>query len=288
MYHYRGEVTRMHSDLIINVGCIKDVPVERQLRLFAETGFNGVFFDWSRDRMPDPFVPVARRLGLRVQSLHAPFYGMDDVWHDGGEDKARLMLDDLLACVDSCAACQVPLMICHCIIGMDNHSPNALGLARLQPVVEYAARFGVTIAFENTEGEEYLAAVLARFGGMPNVGFCLDTGHEMCYNERRDLLARYGKYLVSTHLNDNLGRTGEEITFFDDSHMLPFDGTADWNRIAGRLHDCGFDGDLTYEFVRGNRPHRHTNDRYLAMSDEEYVRLAFERCERFRRIFDGS
>lgn len=40
---------------------------------------------------------------------------------------------------------------------------------------------------------------------LDNVGFCLDAGHEMCYNHSADMLSLYGDRLIATHINDNLG-----------------------------------------------------------------------------------
>ena len=49
------------------------------------------------------------------------------------------------------------------------------------------------------------------------------------------MLALYGEKLICTHLNDNLGIKDFEgkTTWHDDLHLLPFDGIADWNKIAG-------------------------------------------------------
>lgn len=68
------------------------------------------------------------------------------------------------------------------------------------------------------------------FRGNPAVGFCWDSGHELCYNHGRDMLAQYGDRLLGTRLNDNLGvrDDGGQITFLDDLHLLPFEGIADW------------------------------------------------------------
>ena len=51
------------------------------------------------------------------------------------------------------------------------------------------------------------------------------------------------------HLNDNLGISdfGGKIFGTGDLHFLPFDGIADRNNIAVRLHRDGFEGPLTFE-----------------------------------------
>ena len=113
-----------------------------------------------------------------------------------------------------------------------------------------------------------------------NVGFCWDSGHEMCYNRSQDLLALYGDRLIATHLNDNLGIKdfGGRIFWHDDLHLLPFDGIADWDNIAERLDRCGFDGIMTFELNLNSKPDRHENDEYRRMPIEEYVAEAYKRA----------
>lgn len=138
-------------------------------------------------------------------------------------------------------------MVSHVMIGFDKHTPTETGLGNFERIVSEADKLGVKIAFENTEGEEYLAAVMEHFKDCDTVGFCLDTGHEICYNPGSDMLSLYGDRLIHTHINDNLGVCGDEITYLDDLHLLPFDGVCDFDGVAGRLVRCGYDGTLTFE-----------------------------------------
>lgn len=41
----------------------------------------------------------------------------------------------------------------------------------------------------NVGGEAYLEESMSELRNYDNVGFCLDTGHEMCYNRGKDMLA---------------------------------------------------------------------------------------------------
>lgn len=274
------------NNICINVGMGSSVPEIEQLEIIKSAGFDGVFFDWERNVDRSKEISKALNLGLELQSLHAPFYGMDDIFHadDSLSDK---MICDLIGTIDNAAEHGTDLVICHAIIGMDNHSPNDLGIKRLEKVIEHAEKKKIRIAFENTEGLEYLEKILGAFGELPHIGFCFDSGHELCYNGAEDTLARFGKYLFSTHLNDNMGQTEDEITFCDDSHLLPFDhGVADWNGIAERLHKCNFNGPLTFELVCINRPNRTVSNRYEKMTFEEYISEAYERADRFRKIYN--
>ena len=257
------------------------IPFIDQLPIIRNAGFDGIFMDWERNIELQPVIAKARELGLYIQSLHAPFYGMDDIFHDEEGKLADKMISDLIGTIDACAEFGIDLAVFHAVIGMDNHSPNELGLDRLMKVIDHAAEKNIRIAFENTEGEEYLKAILDRYGDREHIGFCFDSGHAMCYNSGSDILGKFGKYIFSTHLNDNMGQTEDEITFHDDNHMLPYDGIANWDIIAKQLKECKFEGPFTFELVKGNRPERNTNDRYIEMTFEEYINEAYKRAEKF-------
>ncbi|MBQ6020635.1 MAG: sugar phosphate isomerase/epimerase, partial [Clostridia bacterium] len=213
----------------------------------------------------------------------APFGKIRSFW-DGNEEEAEAMLAELTGCLDDCARCEVPLMISHVYIGFGEHPPvTEKGLDYFARALRHAEKRGVKIAFENTEGGEFLAAVLSAFREHPNAGFCWDSGHEMCYNGGRDLLAEYGDRLLGTHLNDNLGVRdfGGTITWLDDLHLLPYDGIGDWADKARRLARTGFDGTLTFELNNVSKPNRAENDKYARMSEREYLTEAYVRACRF-------
>ena len=129
---------------------------------------------------------------------------------------------------------------------------------------------------------------MSAFSDRRHVGFCWDSGHELCYNAGRDMLALYGDRLFCTHLNDNLGirdYTGR-ITFLDDLHLLPFDGIADWSGIARRLNYHGFSDILTFELNTESKPGRHENDYYGRMTPVEYVTEAYKRACRVAALME--
>jgi len=260
-----------------------------EIRLLHEVGYDGFFTGWGRDADLAPVVELARELGLLYQSVHAPFGRSADFW---GTDEAKggEAIAEMLGCLDACAQAQVPVMVAHAFKGFQDHTPTEAGLRRFGRVVAAAERTSVKIAFENTEGEEYLEALLRHFRGSPSVGFCWDAGHEMCYNHSQDILGTYGDRLLGTHLNDNLGIGSKdgEITWLDDLHLLPFDGIADWERNARRLADVGFAGPLTFELNVVSKPGRTENDVYAAMPYPDYLAESLRRALRFADLFDAA
>ncbi|MCQ2426642.1 MAG: sugar phosphate isomerase/epimerase [Lachnospiraceae bacterium] len=258
---------------------------EEQLRLMAETGFDA-YFDGGNDlsRLQSA-KEEADRLGLVHRSLHAPFGKAAAMWH-GNKEESEAAVKELLTSLDCAARTGAPTVVVHAFIGFDTHDPNAQGIETYGRVVRRAEELGLKLALENTEGEEYLASLMNAFRGEKQVGFCLDTGHEMCYNEGRDLLALYGSRLIATHLNDNLGvgKPGH-ITWLDDLHLLPFDGIADWEKIVSRLKNSTCPEYLTFELNTASKPGRHENDVYAAMAPRDYLSLVYERACRVRDLF---
>lgn len=127
------------------------------------------------------------------------------------------------------------------------------------------------------------------FSEEEHVGFCWDSGHELCYNRGKDMLRLYGDRLIATHLNDNLGVSDFEGQIFwtDDLHLLPFDGIHDWKQVADRLNRCGYDGVLTFELIRGNKPNRHDGDKYQQMPVESYIAECYARACRLAYLKNG-
>lgn len=254
------------------------VSPEEQIKLIKNAGFDAFFYEWNPEKIHD-VAAAGKEQGLIFQSIHAPFQKAADFWGED-EEKGNIAVDELLACLKDCVKYEVPIMVVHAFIGFEDHTPTKIGLDRFGRVVKEAEKCGVKIAFENTEGEEYLFALMEEFKDNDTVGFCWDSGHEMCYNHSQDLLALFGDRLIATHLNDNLGISdfGGKTIWTDDLHLLPFDGVADWDYNAKRLKTCGFDGILTFELTRLSKPNRHDNDCYMDMPIEQYIAEVYKRA----------
>lgn len=273
----------MKHQICINTGL--RASTEETIPVIAEVGFDGVFTGWKPGVIAS-FAGLIEKCGLIYQSVHAPFTKMHHLWEDesngGAGDQAT---EELISCVRECGENRVPIVVVHPIIGMERHTPNALGISRFARVVEEGEKSGVKVAFENVEGIEYLKMIIAELGSNPAIGYCWDTGHEMCYNGRMDVPALFGDKLICTHLNDNMGQTDPAvITWLDDSHMLPFDGTADWEGIAARLNRVNFAGPLTFELTTGNKPGRNTHDIYNDLDLKGFYAESFRRAEKFAQI----
>lgn len=257
------------------------LSTDEHVALLKRIGWDGFFTGWNRE-MLDKFRAAADNYGMIWQSIHAPFTQVRYMWNEG--ELGEQVTFELIECVRDCATHNVPVMVIHPFIGFEEHDPTEAGLANFGKIIQSADELGVRLGFENVEGEEYLQAIFERFAGHPSLGFCFDTGHELCYNRGKDMLAMYGHALCHTHFNDNLGVTGEDIFWTDDLHLLMGDGIADWPNIMRRIRATGYDGILTCELTFANKPGKATHDGYASMGHEAFYGLALERMKEISKL----
>lgn len=253
------------------------IPTCDVIRLLRETGFDAVSPEWEPDIDLNAIVETAKQCGLTVQSLHAPYGKMQEMWsRDAAVAKA-----EIFSALDACFTFHIPVLVMHAWIGFDyQFNPESLYYENFDEIVSYAKKRNVQIAFENTEGEEFLFALMERYAEEPAVGFCWDSGHEMCYNHSQDLLAKLGDRLIMTHINDNLGisRFDGKTFWTDDLHLLPYDGIGDWDDNIARLKKAQHLDILNFELNINSKPNRHENDCYKEMPYEQYFAEAFKRA----------
>lgn len=179
------------------------------------------------------------RYGLFYEFLHSPFSHINDMWLNG--EDGDLMLSELMESVDRCAECAIPVDVVHLSSGDNAPSISDIGRRRYHTLVEHAAKRNVKIAFENLRKLYNVAWAMEEFRSCENVGFCWDSGHELCHTTNVEFMPLYGSRLLCTHIHDNRG-----IPRSDD-HMIPFDGVADFRRLAQHIRTSGYQGPITME-----------------------------------------
>ena len=268
-------MTRSIKELCLSTSPSFEMGVTDQISLFGQIGFDAFFTGDTGDLVS--YREHAEKCGLVYQSVHAQNNMTQFLWENS--DGSREMTKGWLECVERCANAGVPIMTLHPFRFVDKLGiPKRHGVENLLPVVELAAKRGVKIAIENCEGEDYLATLLDAFADCDHVGFCWDTGHELCFNRGLDMMSRFGHRLIATHLNDNLGVRDPEgkLTPKDDLHYLPFDGVADWESVAARLRAAHYRDYLSAELKK--------SDRYAELSVEAFVAEAYQRVCRIRQM----
>lgn len=264
----------------ISVGNGYTIPTEDVIALVGKIGFEVISLARSNGADIGALVSTAKNCGLSVQSLHAPITNSAAMW-DHDDAVGLPARQELLSVLDDCRQFGIPIMVAHVWIGFRyTFDAEHLNFANYDAVVAYAKECGVKVAFENTEGEEYLFALMERYKDDDTVGFCWDSGHEMCYNRSRELLTDFGHKLLVTHLNDNLGIRSFDgnMTSRDDLHLLPYDGIADWDRYIDLLKKAKPVDVLNFEVGINSKRDRHENDFYAQMPLENYFTEAYKRA----------
>ena len=256
------------------------LPIGEVLQIIKNVGFDMISPAWESESQLGEIVRIAGELGLELQSLHAPFRKAADMW-SCDENACAPAKKELLEAIDACTKLNIPVMVVHAWIGFNyQFDANNLNYGNFEEIVRYAEENHVKIAFENTEGIEYLMALMEHFKNNDTVGFCWDSGHEMCYNYSEDILGAFENRLMMTHLNDNLGisRFDGEIYWTDDLHLLPYDGVADWDDNVKRLKKARRIPALNFELGIRPKPNRHENDIYAQMPLVQYFTEAYKRA----------
>ena len=264
----------------ISIGNSYAIPTTEVVKLVARTGFEAISPAWKQGIDLNDVIDTARDCGLAIQSIHGPFHGAAALWSEDAAVSGPAIAE-LLEALEDCRKFRIPVMVMHTWIGFEySQVSNETGLRNYGILVAKAKEYGVRIAFENTEGEEFLFALMDHFQNDDTVGFCWDSGHEMCYSYGKDLLKLLGHRLIMTHLNDNLGvsRFDGKTYWTDDLHLLPYDGIGDWDTLVQRLQKSRKLEYLNFELNITSKPNRHENDVYAQMPLEQYFAEAYKRA----------
>ncbi len=243
--------------------------------LFKSLGFGSAFAPYrdvvSRE---EEFADEAAKVGLVLETLHAPYGHINDIWLDGEAGDA--MEAELIDTLRATSRCGAPIAVMHLSSGENAPCVSDIGRRRWDRIVEEAVRLGVTVAFENLRRLAHIAFAMELYRDVPNVGFCWDVGHEKSFAHGMEFMPLFGDRLVCTHIHDNHCQHNE------DEHLLPFDGLIDYSVVAAHLKKSGYAGALSLEIL----PRK--TDRYEGMSAEDYYARAFAAAERLRRLVDGE
>ena len=264
----------MHKIGICTWFSYNNLSIEERLQLIKNAKFDATCLWWgAEDKQKQP--DMARRIGLQIDNVHAPSDNASSLWQEGidGEDYQNM----LISCVKDCAIHQIPTVVVHLTSRPPYPPITEIGLKRIQKIVDVAEHENVKLAFENLWALEFLDKVFERFSS-PYVGLCYDSGHENL-NRHHDSLVSYGDRLFAVHINDNFNDSilpDGTANWNSDAHVLPFDGTVDWDEKMQKLKKCRSVDYFTLE-VDFNRNHERCVI-YKELSAQEYLELAYERA----------
>ncbi|MFH0796079.1 MAG: sugar phosphate isomerase/epimerase family protein [Candidatus Omnitrophota bacterium] len=75
--------------------------------------------------------------------------------------------------------------------------------------------------------------------GLPNTGICLDTGHAFISGNLKELIREFGENIITYHISDTFDS--------QDRHLLPYEGSVDWDYFKKTALDNKEPALLTFE-----------------------------------------
>ena len=219
---------------------------EERLRIIKSAGFDFVCLNMDKllEGEAVGLTPaMCERVDMPIDNVHLTGKGTHSVWAEGERgDKVTARYCKEIAL---CREYGIKVGITHVTWGTSEPPPvGEIGLRRFQRIVDCAEKNGVILALENSVSEEHLAYVFDHIDS-PSLGFCFDTGHRHAFAPSADFIARYGDRLVATHLQDNDGKK--------DLHLLPLDGSINWDKVARELASAPFSRTRICSEVAGSR-----------------------------------
>ena len=208
--------------------------------------------------------------GLGVCSVHTPFGKGIDI---SSPDKAisERTVEVYQRCIDTALYLRAGVVIFHptAYMSSDRIDVRKHAVVRnVEKMLDHAAKGSVRLAVENDSYEpanDVLSHLLDEISH-PGFGFCYDSSHDNLVKHPLALLTKYGRRFITTHISDNRGR--------EDDHMLPFEGTSDWDGFCRVFPGDTFSGIFLLEVEMRESAYK---------TPVEFLIEAFRRGEKLRK-----
>lgn len=244
----------------------KNVSVIDTIDSVKRAGFKNVFVQWydsNWEISQQQQVDYCKKVGLNIIFAHLGYQNINSIWEDTEEGEA--LVARYKKNIKDCKENGITTVVMHLTSKTVAPAYNEIGLNRIRRIVEYAKDEGVKVAFENTKIKGYIEYVLENIKD-DNVGMCFDSGHFHVHFKDEFNFDLVKNRIFAVHLHDN------DQT--DDLHLLPYDGTLDWDNVISKLNYCNYTGPVTLELIyrRG----------YLEKSVDEFFKEGHEIGEKLR------
>jgi len=214
--------------------------------------------------------------GIKLQSLHAPTERSAGAGRSSGapisiSDPERIRrvdaMDEVKRALEVAETIPFRYLIQHMATSRQPADPRTLDAAfsSLEHLVLFAKQRGVVIAIENTPNEFGSPESLAQFvkeTRLNDLRFCFDLGHAHIGEGVPAGFELMRDRIVTVHVHDNHGES--------DEHLLPFDGTIDWDSALGALSGAPQSPALVLEL----------KERSPGVPSLDQIRTAFDKIER--------
>jgi len=249
------------------------MPMSRRLEMIKTAGFESVLMWWGPDELEsrEERVRLAKEVELRIENAHAATERLNSLWCP--DSQGEQTLEELLEEIRDCAEYGVDTLVLHLTNGSEPPPVSLAGLFRVEKMIALADELKVRLAFENVRRPEHTRYILDHLSG-DYVGLCYDSGHAHYWTADTDWLGLYNHQVFAIHLHDNFADK--------DAHLLPFDGSIDWQMITRQLAASSYMGAVTVE------SEMHASDRYLELGFDSFLRRAFERGKQLESMIQNE
>ena len=223
-------------------------PAEVAIDRLARLGYEGIDMGldyWTFADSPfgkDDYLEWGRSLrahadeaGIPYTHAHAPANAGNDFW--------------LERSIEISAVLGARYLVVHPIHAADGSiiddkqvfiSMNAAAIRKWLPLAEER---GVVLLSENilwgASKDPRIIADLVKEVGSPYFGWCFDVGHAWCSGYSPDVIKECSVAPLSVHIQDNHAN--------GDEHLIPGDGTIDFDLFLSALEEVGYCGDCVLE-----------------------------------------
>ena len=241
--------------------------------IIAEAGFRNVFVQWyNRDWHPtqEEQIEYIKSKGLNIIFAHLGYDWINATWL-GNTYYRNLIVETYKHDLDCCHKYGIDLVIMHAHGKMSKAKYNQEGIKCFQEIVDYAQKLNIRVALENTRLSGYIDFLLDNIKN-DNFGICFDAGHYHVHCNDVFNFDKIKNKIFAVHIHDN--------DQSDDQHLLPFDGTVNWESVMKHLKECNYNGPITLE-VKYNK-------QYLEMSPIEFYKKSYNIGEKLYKMFEES
>ena len=246
----------------------QNVTIEDTIRAIKNAGFDGVFLQiYNKDiefSQLEQF-SLCKQLNLSIPFCHLHYNGFNDIWIEG--ENGDKLVNGYLKDLELCDELKIPMVVMHLVNSFIAPPPSKIGLKRLETIIKYAKSKNIKIAFENTKISGYIEYVLDNLD-YDNIGICYDSGHCHCYFDDEFNWNKFKNKIFTLHLHDN-DKSG-------DQHLLPFDGTINWNTLIDNLIVANYSGPISLESCYRNN--------YLQISLDDFYKESYTRAKQIAKM----
>ena len=240
---------------------------EKSLEYIMNAGFKKVFLSWVNNNWGEThekMFDLCKKKGVEIVFAHIGYRGthaVTNLWKEGelGDKVVEAICKDL----EEVKKHGINIAVMHVSKSKEKPVLSSLGIERIKRIVDKAEEIKLDLALENTAWKGVLEYIFDNIKS-ERLKICYDSGHDHTHFKDTFDFERFKGLIVATHIHDNHAN--------GDEHLLPFEGTVDFENVIDKLKNSGFKGTLSSEVCYRNE--------YEKIKPEEFFDKAYQRMNK--------